>query len=319
MLKSEGVDQPRRAWLSSPETDSEIHRIHRTLAMKLLTAVFLIIGIFSAACGATSTAGPAAPDPSPGVAAPLPGQPEETPNRLPSAPAGDESSAARSERRGAAEIDQTVEPVVDQAPAQAQPRGAANPNDTAAGAGAPVRRPLPSESKVLHVGDSFAGALGIPLGRILEERGIKSVLKHTDASYLTDWAWDGSLQKYLWRYNPDLVIVTLGANELGIADPERRIKTLGKITETIGDRPCLWVGIPLWKGRQNGLMEVIREHAAPCVYWDSNQLLDVENMPRISDGIHPTSSARRDWAETLVEWLEVHVDSTPERPWSMTP
>src|SRR5690606_17807422 len=76
--------------------------------------------------------------------------------------------------------------------------------------------PVPADTKVLHVGDSFAGALGKPLGTLLEEAGVRSVLKHTDSSYLTDWAWDGNLQKYLWKYNPDLVLVTLGANELEI-------------------------------------------------------------------------------------------------------
>lgn len=183
----------------------------------------------------------------------------------------------------------------------------------------PVPRPLPSGTKVLHVGDSFAGALGLALSRLLEDRGVHSILKHTDSSYLTDWAWDGQLQKYLWKYNPDLVIVTLGANELGIADPQRRIRTIQKITSTIGTRPCLWVGIPLWDGAQNGLMDVIESHASPCFYWDSNELLDLAAMPRISDGIHPTSSAREHWARAVVRWLELHVESQGERPWSLSP
>lgn len=212
--------------------------------------------------------------------------------------------------------------------AASTPSSRAEPDENGLGAKAneptrdedtPTLRSLPRGTKVLHVGDSFAGALGLPLGRLLEERGIHSILKHTDASYLTDWAWDGQLQKYLWKYNPDLVIVTLGANELGIADPARRIKTIRKITSTIGDRPCLWVGIPLWDGRQNGLMDVIQDHASPCIYWDSNEVLDVAAMPRISDGIHPTSSARESWAAVLVSWLEQHLSGDGDRPWTMQP
>jgi len=168
------------------------------------------------------------------------------------------------------------------------------------------------------VGDSFAGALGLSLSTLFEEAGVKSVLKHTDASYLTDWAWNGELQKMLWKYNPDLLIITLGANELAIAEPEQRIKTIQKITSLVGDRPCVWVAIPLWQGKQNGLMDVIKEHAAPCVYWDSNQLLDAQHMPRVADGIHPTSAARKQWAEAVFDWLKVHRLSGGKKPWSLT-
>jgi lysophospholipase L1-like esterase len=172
-------------------------------------------------------------------------------------------------------------------------------------------------TKVLHVGDSFAGALGLPLSALFEQAGIKSVLKHTDASYLTDWAWNGELQKMLWKYNPDLLIITLGANELAIADPEQRIKTIKKITSLVGDRPCVWVAIPLWKGDHNGLLDVIRKHAAPCIYWDSNQLLDVEHMPRVADGIHPTSKARSDWAQVVFDWLKQHRAAHGGKPWAL--
>ena len=179
--------------------------------------------------------------------------------------------------------------------------------------------PLPAGTKVLHVGDSFAGALGKPLGKMFEERDVKSVLKHTDSSYLTDWAWDKKLQKYLWKYNPDFVIVTLGANELGIADPQRREKTIKKIVATIGDKPCLWVAIPLWNGPQNGLLEVIRKSSSPCTYMDTNEIFDVEAMSRIKDGIHPTTKARAEWAEFVLAWLEKHRKTDGEKPWSLRP
>lgn len=182
-----------------------------------------------------------------------------------------------------------------------------------------VIAPLPAGTKVLHIGDSFAGALGVPLGVLLEKAAVKSVLKHTDASYLTDWAWNGDLQKYLWKYNPDLLIITLGANELAIAEPEQREKTIKKITSLVGDRPCLWVAIPLWQGKHNGLMDVIRDNAGPCIYWDSNALLDVEHMARISDGVHPTTEARAAWAQVVFDWLGQHRAVDSARPWDLRP
>lgn len=177
--------------------------------------------------------------------------------------------------------------------------------------------PLPGGTKVLHVGDSFAGALGLPLGAIFEQAGVRSVLKHTDASYLTDWAWDGNLQKYIWKYNPDLIIVTLGANELEIVQPELREKTIKKIIATIGDIPCVWVAIPLWEGPKNGLLDVIERNAAPCAYMNTNELIDVRSMPRIHDGIHPTAKAREAWAADVALWLREARKPTAERPWNL--
>ena len=175
--------------------------------------------------------------------------------------------------------------------------------------------PPPVGTKVLHVGDSFAGALGIPLGKLLEEAGVKSILKHKDSSYLTTWAWEPDLEQEIWRYNPDLVVVTLGANELGIADPGQREKTVKKIVSTIGQRPCLWVAIPLWSERHNGLLEVIEKSAAPCVFYDTNREMDTAHMARIHDGIHPTNDARRQWAEAVFGYLMAHRQPRAGAPW----
>lgn len=225
-----------------------------------------------------------------------------TPEQEPAADSSQERSAEASPGKTPTAPVASIEPGVSPAkPAEAQ------------------RVPLPEGTKVLHVGDSFAGALGLPLGARFEAAGVKSVLKHTDASYLTTWAWEGDLQKYLWKYNPDLVIVTLGANELEIVEPEQRERTVKKIIETIGARPCLWVAIPLWKGKQNGLMDVIERSVGACTFMDTNKLMDVAKMPRIKDGIHPTSQARADWADLVVDWLETHRDPKGEKPWTLKP
>jgi len=172
---------------------------------------------------------------------------------------------------------------------------------------------------VLHVGDSFAGALGIPLGELLEQAGVRSILKHKDSSYLTTWAWEPELEREIWRYNPDLVVITLGANELGIADPAQREKTVRKIVSTVGKRPCLWVAIPLWSERHNGLLDVIEHSSGPCVFYDTNEQIDTLAMPRIHDGIHPTNAARRAWAEAVFEYLVTHRRPQEGAPWWLAP
>lgn len=239
--------------------------------------------------------------------------------------AGENPNAAPSTGQGAEEVESAVETVpqsqrdsTDESlhSNREAPPGSATP-EPEPGSASEATLPAPENTKVLHVGDSFAGALGKPLGELLEAAGVRSVLKHTDSSYLTDWAWDGNLSKYLWKYNPDLVIVTLGANELEIVKPELREKTVSKIVSTIGERPCVWVAIPLWDGPKNGLLDVIKAHSAPCLYLDTNTLLDTTKMARISDGVHPTTDARKAWADDVFEWLKARRTPTSERPWNL--
>lgn len=181
----------------------------------------------------------------------------------------------------------------------------------------PPIEPLPEGTTVLHIGDSFAGALGIELNKQLKERGVRGVLKYETASYIPTWAYKGSkLSTYIARYNPDLVLVTLGANELEIVNPEQRARGIRRIVERIGDRPCVWVAVPLWKGPMNGLLDVIRENCAPCVYMDTNELFP--QMPRAKDNIHPSMNARIDWAKVVVDWLQRARQPDKDHAWALS-
>ena len=174
---------------------------------------------------------------------------------------------------------------------------------------------LPSGTTVLHVGDSFAGALGLDLNRELKEAGIRSVLKYQTASYIPTWAWGKDLATHIANYNPDLVIVTLGANDLDIPDPEQRTRAIKKIVSTIGARPCVWVGLPLWPKARPALLEVVRAQCAPCLFLDSTA--NLPNLARARDGIHPSGPARSEWAKLVVQWLAERIDPRSTRAWGL--
>ncbi len=177
-------------------------------------------------------------------------------------------------------------------------------------------KPLPPGTTVLHIGDSFAGALGIDLDLELKAAGVRGVLKYETATYIPTWAWGKKLDEYLARYHPDLVLITLGANELDIPDPKQRIPTIHHLVGRLGGRPCVWVGPPLWKGARPALLDVIRAHCAPCVYLDSTAL--VPDLPRNRDHIHPSMDARKTWAKAVIDWLARHrTGEDPESPWEM--
>jgi hypothetical protein len=211
---------------------------------------------------------------------------------------------------------------------------AAEPNDRAAASGAPsvvrstptpdARRgavaeaeppPLPKGTTVLQVGDSMADALGKDLGRELEARGVRSILKAKEATYIPEWAgFSMGLKSLLLIHKPDLVIITLGGNEVAMLDPSVRAEPVRKIVETIGDRPCVWVGAPLW-GPHTGILEVIRANCGHCRFVDTNTL--APNLERLKDGVHPTLLERKRWAKAMVEWLARQREPAGQRPWEL--
>jgi acyl-CoA thioesterase-1 len=177
--------------------------------------------------------------------------------------------------------------------------------------------PLPTGTTVLQIGDSFAGALGIDLNRDLRDEGVRGVLRYETSTYIPTWAGKKELDGYLDHFHPDLVLITLGANELLIPDPAQRAPTIHRLVRRLRGRPCVWVAPPLWDGARPDLLATIREACAPCLYLDSSAL--VPDLGRMRDHIHPSMEGRKIWAKAVLEWLKEHRDPHGARPWDMKP
>jgi len=173
---------------------------------------------------------------------------------------------------------------------------------------------LPAGTRVLQVGDSFADALGIELGKLLKQAGLRTSLETKTPSYIGDWAYGPVLRKALSDYNPDLVLITLGANEVEIPVPEQRVGPVQRLVKSLGDRPCVWILPPLWK-KDTGVMQVIKDNAKPCQVLDSSVL--VPSLPRGPDHIHPNTEGRVRWATAVFEWLKQAREPQGPRPWSL--
>lgn len=171
---------------------------------------------------------------------------------------------------------------------------------------------LPRGTMVLHVGDSFAGALGVPLGKRLRAAGLRSVLEFKKASYIPTWAFGDELRIYVARHKPDLVLVSLGANEIELRQPLQRVYAIKRLVKTVSSQPCVWVSPPTWKP-DAGLLAVIRENIAPCRYLDSDAL--VPYLPRGPDSIHPSIKGREIWADAVLDWLSRQRDPQGQAPW----
>ena len=179
---------------------------------------------------------------------------------------------------------------------------------------APSLADLPAGTKVLQVGDSFAAALGVELGKLLKHSGLRTSLETKTPSYIGDWAFGPMLRKAIADYNPDLVLITLGANEVEIPVPAQRVGPVQRLVKSLGGRPCVWILPPLWKP-DTGVMQVIKDNASPCRVLDSSIL--VPALPRGPDHIHPSSEGRVKWAAAVFDWLKKTREPEGPRPWSL--
>jgi lysophospholipase L1-like esterase len=234
---------------------------------------------------------------------------EGRPPATASAAPGASTSVAAPESATAAEAPPegtAAEAAAPEPPAETTPAA-----ESTASEGAPE---FPKGSLVLHIGDSFAASLGVPLGKRLKAAGVRYILEYQTASYVPTWAFGEELPKFIGRYNPDFVIVTLGANEIEIPNPEQRAGAVKRLIKELGARPCLWILPPLWK-QDTGFMKVIADNAAPCRSLDSTALMG--DLPRKRDKVHPNDEGRERWADAVMSWLGREREPHGERPWSL--
>ncbi len=172
---------------------------------------------------------------------------------------------------------------------------------------------LPAGTLVYHFGDSFAGALGPPLNHELAKSQVRGILHYETSSYITTWA-SRDIERLVANANPDLVIITLGANEIELTNPAQRAPAIRRLVAQLRGRPCVWIAPPLWE-QDSGLLSVVQDNCAPCAYLDSTA--QVTDLPRKKDGIHPSKPGQEAWAKVVAEWLAQHRSPTPGRPWNL--
>ena len=187
--------------------------------------------------------------------------------------------------------------------------------------------PMPKNTAVLHIGDSFVLAgFAQALKPKMKELGVRYAVKSEQSSYTTTWA--SRLELVIANTQPDLVIITLGANEVANVDPPAHAHAVKRIARlsaglrfdepltTPPRRPCVWVLPPLWR-KDTGIMNVIREHSVPCRLFDTDKII-THAITRKPDKIHPNEVGGATWAEGFWAWLQEQRE--PERgAWALRP
>jgi lysophospholipase L1-like esterase len=179
---------------------------------------------------------------------------------------------------------------------------------------------VPKEAWVLHIGDSFVDAsFKQNLAPRFRGVGARYVVRSTTATYTTTWAYSPELDAMLAR-RPALVVVTLGANEFDITSPEQHARPIEIIARKIAraGAACVWTSPPMWTA-DTGIVQVIHDHCAPCLFFDSDAVLGgLSSNERGGDRIHPNKQGGGRWAAAFWDWLTRHRDPA-QGPWALTP
>ena len=184
----------------------------------------------------------------------------------------------------------------------------------------PTTPTVAKETWVLHIGDSFVHAsLAKNLAPRFKAAGANYVVDATTATYTTTWSADEGLEKWLAR-RPSLVIVTLGANEVEMPVPTEHAFAIEHLVHKIAatGSACVWMTPPMWK-KDTGILQVIHDHGAPCLFFDSDAVLGgLSDDERQRDHIHPNERGGLRWTEAFWQWLVTHRD--PANPgWALVP
>lgn len=150
---------------------------------------------------------------------------------------------------------------------------------------------------VLLTGDSMAEGIGWSFKKKVEDAGGHLIVQPVYSSTTVTWQEEGRLRQYIERYNPDIIFIALGSNEIFTTDLETRAKAVRGISADIGKRPAYWIGPPSWKP-DKGIVRVIEENFIPGHFYNSNSLV----VPRRKDGAHPTVEGYQTWNELIWTW-----------------
>ena len=176
---------------------------------------------------------------------------------------------------------------------------------------AAVAAPPPLTGKtVLHVGDSMVGG-NFGLTKALEARftneGAKFIHDYKVSESIVSYDRSPKLKDLLAKHRPDIVLITLGTNDVFVPYPIAMVGNVRNIVGRVGLRECYWMGPPTWKP-DTGIVQVLRDNVAPCKFYDSSSL----KLQRAGDGIHPTDRGGAEWASSF--WSFFRPNATAAAP-----
>jgi lysophospholipase L1-like esterase len=155
--------------------------------------------------------------------------------------------------------------------------------------------------RMLLVGDSLAVGLGAPLKKLAADKGIGVAYDGKVGTTSSAWASGPSLPADLQKDKFDVVLVSLGTNDMPTGWGAEQVASymatiVGKIQQS-GAR-AVWIAPPRMRTlREDAVRQAIASLGVPVFPSDA---LDI---PRGGDSIHPTATGYAGWAGAILSWL----------------
>jgi len=155
-------------------------------------------------------------------------------------------------------------------------------------------------ARVLHTGDSMVGGgLSRALGPKFVADGAKYFRDVIESGTIHEFSQNDHLAKLLKSVNPDLIVISLGANHVPhFIDIDKEIGPyVPKLIKRVEKIDCIWVAPPIWKPHQQKFNDWLKDHVAPCKFYDSTSESNHLEIARREDKIHPDEKGGEAWAD----------------------
>lgn len=162
--------------------------------------------------------------------------------------------------------------------------------------------------KVLVIGDSMTGWLAERINAYGQKNGFEVATVVWDGSTIGKWASSPRLASLIEKQAPDLILVSLGMNELLEKRPEARLSSsMEKLKKAFGDTPVVWIGPPSWPGKSGGEALngfLAREMGDGRFFLSSELQLDRQSR----SNPHPSRAGMVKWADEVMKWIPENTD-----------
>jgi hypothetical protein len=159
--------------------------------------------------------------------------------------------------------------------------------------------PDTTRQRILLTGDSMTERLLFSLIKYCKHNQHEFLAIPIYSSTTQSLAQSDTLDKLINKFQPTLILLTLGSNELFIPKIKvERAKYVETILQKFKNCKFIWIGPPNW-AKDTGINDLIISYVGKNRFFDSRYL----TLARDKDGAHPTFQAGKFWADTLAQWV----------------
>jgi lysophospholipase L1-like esterase len=153
------------------------------------------------------------------------------------------------------------------------------------------------------------GGLSRALGPMFVADGSKYIRDVIESGSIHDFSQKDHLPKLIKASNPDLILLSLGANHVPHfkeIDLDKEVAPfVAKLIKRVEKIDCIWIAPPIWKPEQQAFNDWLKDKVAPCKFYDATDPKGANlTLSRREDKIHPDEKGGEVWAADFWKWFK---------------